>query len=55
MASKEEIDKLPKAKLNKASLRKAFRLFTYMKPDKGKYIAGLVFLALTSATALSVP
>ena len=55
MASKEETDKLPKAKLNKASLRKAFRLFTYMKPDMGKYIAGLVFLALTSATALAFP
>lgn len=55
MASKEETEKLPKAKLNKASLKKAFRLFTYMKPDMGKYIAGLVFLALTSATALAFP
>jgi ABC-type multidrug transport system fused ATPase/permease subunit len=55
MASKEETEKLPKAKLSKASLKKAFRLFTYMKPDKGKYIAGLVFLALTSATALAFP
>jgi ABC-type multidrug transport system fused ATPase/permease subunit len=55
MASKEENEKLPKAKLSKASLRKAFRLFTYMKPDKGKYAAGLLFLALTSATALAFP
>ena len=55
MASKEENEKLPKAKLSKASLRKAFRLFTYMKPDKGKYAVGLLFLALTSATALAFP
>lgn len=55
MASFEESEKLPKAKLNKTNLRKAIRLFTYLKPDSGKYIAGLVFLALTSATALAFP
>lgn len=45
----------PKAKLSRSNLKKAFRLFTYLKPDIGKYMAGLVFLGLTSATALAFP
>jgi len=55
MARKNSSEDLPKAKLNKSSLQKASRLFSYLKPDKGKYIAGLIFLALTSATALAFP
>jgi ABC-type multidrug transport system fused ATPase/permease subunit len=55
MARRNSSEELPKAKLNKSSLQKASRLFSYLKPDKGKYIAGLIFLALTSATALAFP
>jgi ABC-type multidrug transport system fused ATPase/permease subunit len=55
MARRNSSEDLPKAKLNKTSLQKASRLFSYLKPDKGKYIAGLIFLALTSATALAFP
>jgi ABC-type multidrug transport system fused ATPase/permease subunit len=55
MANRNSSEDLPKAKLNKSSLKKASRLFSYLKPDKGKYIAGLIFLALTSATALAFP
>jgi len=55
MARRNSSEDLPKAKLNKSSLYKASRLFSYLKPDKGKYIAGLIFLALTSATALAFP
>ncbi len=55
MARRDTSEDLPKAKLNRNSLHKATRLFSYLKPDKGKYIAGLIFLALTSATALAFP
>lgn len=55
MARNNSSEDLPKAKLNKTSLQKASRLFSYLKPDKGKYIIGLIFLALTSATALAFP
>jgi len=55
MARNQSSEDLPKAKLNRTSLQKATRLFGYLKPDKGKYITGLVFLALTSATALAFP
>jgi ABC transporter fused permease/ATP-binding protein len=55
MARNNKADDLPKAKINKSSIRKATRLFGYLRPDRGKYIAGLVFLALTSATALVFP
>ncbi|HPH81969.1 MAG TPA: ABC transporter transmembrane domain-containing protein [Flavobacteriales bacterium] len=55
MARKDTSEDLPKAKLNRSSIRKATRLFSYLQPDKGKYIAGLIFLALTSATALAFP
>lgn len=46
---------LPKAKVNKQSVRKAMRLLRFMKPHKWKYIWGLLFLLLTSATALIFP
>jgi ABC-type multidrug transport system fused ATPase/permease subunit len=46
---------LPKAKLTKTSLRQAFRLFAYLKPDMPRYLLGLLFLGLTSATALAFP
>lgn len=55
MARNNSSEDLPKAKITKTSLQKATRLFGYLKPDKGKYIAGLIFLALTSATALAFP
>jgi ABC-type multidrug transport system fused ATPase/permease subunit len=46
---------LPKAKLTKTSLKQAFRLFAYLKPDMPRYLLGLLFLGLTSATALAFP
>jgi ABC-type multidrug transport system fused ATPase/permease subunit len=55
MARKTTSEELPKAKLTKTSLQKATRLFGYLRPDRGKYFAGLIFLALTSATALAFP
>lgn len=54
MARFKEND-LPKAKLNSNSLQKALRIFKYAKNHKWKFFVGLVFLLLTSATALAFP
>ena len=54
MARFKEND-LPKAKINTNSLSKAIRIFKYSKTHKWKFFVGLVFLLLTSATALAFP
>lgn len=54
MARFKEND-LPKAKINSNSLSKAIRIFKYSKTHKWKFFVGLVFLLLTSATALAFP
>ncbi|MBS7563084.1 ATP-binding cassette domain-containing protein [Mucilaginibacter sp. Bleaf8] len=46
---------LPKAKLNKQSLQNVSRLLSYIKPYQGKFIAGLLFLFLSSLVALVFP
>ncbi|KFF04639.1 ABC transporter ATP-binding protein [Flavobacterium reichenbachii] len=46
---------LPKAKLDSNSLQKALRIFKYGKNHKWKFFLGLIFLLLTSATALAFP
>ena len=54
MARFQEND-LPKAKLDSNSLQKAIRIFKYGKGHKWKFFLGLIFLLLTSATALAFP
>ncbi|MBZ4044383.1 ABC transporter ATP-binding protein [Flavobacterium hibisci] len=54
MARYQEND-LPKAKLDANSLQKAIRIFKYAKNHKWKFFLGLIFLLLTSATALAFP
>jgi ABC-type multidrug transport system fused ATPase/permease subunit len=54
MARFKEND-LPKAKLSANSLNKALRIFKYAKNHKWKFFLGLLFLLLTSATALAFP
>ncbi|TDO71223.1 ABC-type multidrug transport system fused ATPase/permease subunit [Flavobacterium chryseum] len=54
MARYQEND-LPKAKLDSNSLQKALRIFKYGKNHKWKFFLGLIFLLLTSATALAFP
>lgn len=54
MARFQEND-LPKAKLDSNSLQKALRIFKYGKSHKWKFFLGLIFLLLTSATALAFP
>nr|MBP6686282.1 ATP-binding cassette domain-containing protein [Lacibacter sp.] len=44
-----------KAKISKESLRQALILFTYLKPYRGKFIWGLVFIALSAFTTSLFP
>ena len=53
MAIKKE--DLPKAKLNKQSIRRALRIFKFIGPHKWKFFAGLLFLGGTGAVALIFP
>ncbi|HEY4798374.1 MAG TPA: ABC transporter transmembrane domain-containing protein, partial [Bacteroidia bacterium] len=46
---------LPKAKLNKESLRRATRIFQFVGPHKWKFILGLFFLVGTGSTGLLFP
>ena len=46
---------LPKAKLNKETLRKVSRLLAYLKPYRGMFIAALFFLILSSLVGLAFP
>lgn len=46
---------LPKAKINRNSLKKTLRIFEYTGQHKWKLYLGLVFLLLTSVTALIFP
>ena len=55
MARHSKDNDLPKAKLTSSSVTKALRIFKYGKGHKWKFYIGLVFLLLTSATALAFP
>lgn len=46
---------LPKPKLNKALVKKAFQIFSYLKPYRTKFLFGMVFLILSSLTMLTFP
>jgi ABC transporter fused permease/ATP-binding protein len=50
-----DTEDLPKAKINKDTLSKTARIFTYFRPHRWKYFLGLIFLVLTSAVALVFP
>ena len=50
-----EKDEMPKAKINKQSLKHASRLFSYLGPHRWKFFVGLIFLGLTAATAIIFP
>ncbi|MGC4035513.1 MAG: ABC transporter transmembrane domain-containing protein [Chitinophagaceae bacterium] len=45
----------PKAKVNKENLRQALILFTYLKPYRGQFILGLIFIALSAFTTSLFP
>ena len=52
---KEENKKIEKIKLNKESLKKALKIFKYLKPYKSAYLLGLLFLLLSSFASLIFP
>ena len=47
--------KIEKVKLNKESLKKALKIFQYIKPYKSAYLLGLLFLLLSSFASLVFP
>ena len=47
--------KTPKAKINKENLRQALALFKYLKPHRGKFILGLIFIAFSAFTTSLFP
>ena len=47
--------KSPKAKINRENLRQALVLFKYLKPYRGKFILGMVFIALTAFSTSLFP
>jgi ABC-type multidrug transport system fused ATPase/permease subunit len=47
--------RMSKVKINRDTLRKGFRIFSYVGRHKWKFYLGLVFLAGTGATALAFP
>ncbi|MBN8703139.1 MAG: ATP-binding cassette domain-containing protein [Bacteroidetes bacterium] len=52
---KKNTDDLPKAKLTRSTLSKSAKLFSYNKENLWKFYVGIIFLLLTSATALIFP
>lgn len=46
---------LPKPKINKELLKKALQIFSYLRPYKGRFVIGMVFLVLSSLTMLTFP
>lgn len=46
---------LPKPKLNKELLKKALKIFSYLRPYRSKFILGMIFLTLSSLTMLTFP
>lgn len=46
---------MPKRKLDQQSLKNVRRLLTYLKPYRGKFIVGVVFLFLSSFITLAFP
>jgi ABC transporter fused permease/ATP-binding protein len=46
---------LPKAKINSKSLKQVSRLLSYVRPYRGRFIAAMIFLFLSSLTGLTFP
>jgi len=47
--------KTPKAKINTENLRQALALYKYLRPYRGKFILGMVFIALTAFSTSLFP
>ncbi len=51
----EDIDPKDKRKISKEGIKKALKVFRFILPYKWPFIAGLVFLALSTSTTLAFP
>jgi ABC-type multidrug transport system fused ATPase/permease subunit len=47
--------KAPKARINRENLREALALYKYLKPYRGKFFLGMVFIALTAFSTSLFP
>ena len=50
-----QAEELPKTKITKESIRKVSELLKYLKPYRGKFTIGMIFLFLSSLTGLAFP
>src|SRR5688572_202603 len=48
-------EELPKAKINKESIKEVLLIFKYLKPYRWKFILGLGFIALSSLSTMAFP
>lgn len=48
-------EEVPKVKLTKENFKEGLLIFKYIKPYKAKFITGLIFIALSSATTMTFP
>src|SRR5689334_6261536 len=55
MAKRFKDHDAPKAKLSKAALRKAFRIFRYLRPYRTQFVLMLFMLFITSVLSLAFP
>lgn len=57
MARRRDIggEDIPKAKITKESLKEALTIFSYLKPYRASFIAGLLFITLSRGTMMSFP
>lgn len=51
----DKTDDQPKKKITKSALKKSLRLFKYVKPYKGTFAIGFIFLLLSSVTSMVFP
>lgn len=49
------IDEIPRSKITKASLQKAKKIFSYIKPYKGYFFLGIISLVFSSITVMALP
>ncbi len=49
------MEKKEKKRISKSALKKALKLYKYIKPYRGEFIVGLIFLFLSSAANLAFP
>src|SRR5215471_17795092 len=47
--------KSPKAKINKENLRQSLILFKYIRPYRGQFILGMIFIVLTAFSTSLFP